>query len=70
LRWRRVRGASEYLVAGRLRGQPALTVLVDGRTLRLRGVRRRTTGTLTVRAIAQSGRSGNLARVKLKRGRP
>lgn len=70
LRWRRVRGASEYLVAGRLRGRPGLTVLVDGRTLRLLGVQRRTTGTLTVRAIAQSGRSGTPARVKLKRARP
>ncbi len=69
VRWHRVRGASEYLVAGRLRGRPALSVLVDGRTLRLRSVARGTTGTLTVRAIAPSGRSGAPAWVKLKRGR-
>jgi hypothetical protein len=69
VRWRRVRGASEYLVTGRLRGRPALTLLVDGRTLRLHGVPRRTTGTLTVRAIAQGGRPGTPARAKLKRTR-
>ena len=67
MRWRRVRGAGEYLVAGRLRGRPALSVLVDGRALRLSGLRRRTTGTLTVRAISRTGRAGRPARVKVKR---
>jgi hypothetical protein len=67
LRWRRVRGASEYLVAGRLRGRPALDVLVDGRKLRLAGLRRRTTGRLTVRAISQAGRRGKPARVNVRR---
>jgi hypothetical protein len=69
LRWRRVRGASEYLVAGRLSGRPALRVLVDGREVRLRGLQRRTTGTITVRAISPRGGTGGTARVKLKGAR-
>jgi hypothetical protein len=66
LRWRRVRGASEYRVAGKLRGRPRLDVLVDGRRLRLTGVGRRTRGTLTVRAVSSTGRAGAAARVRLR----
>ena len=69
VRWRAVRGASAYVVAGRLRGRPALKLLVDGRSLRLGGLARRTTGRLTVRALSASGEAGRSAGVKVKRAR-